>query len=512
MDTPLRVLGAIRLSQLSDETTSPERQRERIGWWVEGQQADHARLVEVTEDLGVSGAVAPFDRVGIGPWLTDEGAAKWDVLVAWKLDRISRSAIDTLRLLEWCKKRDKRIVCVDDGIDTATQMGRVWIQLAAIFAEVERTNTAERVLGSRAKLRKLGRWAGGSPVYGTMTVPHPEGAGLAIAPDPATFPHRQFIIERVLAGDSRNSVATQLNERGVLAPSDYRRFVAGKALKGARWRTGTIRNILESRTLLGEIAYEGQPVKGPDGMAIRVGEPTVTTAEWRQLQARLTTTPRTRTANASMLLDVASCGRCGAKLHRQRAVKRGVEYRYYRCANQTGDGAHSTCSGGLIPAKDLEDYVTNELLNRIGGLEVAEKVLVPGDNSAAELGDAVASLEDLATLAGSAKSKAAQKLYAAQMAALDARIERLESTPQRQDEWQWVGTGKTYGEAFIKADVAEKRSLLLKSKIAVTASIRPTEFVMNVPEEVLRQNLPGRTFGVPEGMSVAEAEYRMNNP
>lgn len=509
MDTPLRVLGAIRLSQVSDETTSPARQRDRIEWWTEGNDG---QLVDVTEDLGVSGAVAPFDRVGLGPWLTDERAGEWDVLAAWKLDRISRSAVDTLRLLEWCDRHSKRIVCVDDGIDTATQMGRVWLQLAAIFAQVERTAITERVVSSRAKLRSLGRWTGGPPVYGMTLVTHPDGAGYAVARDPAVFSHLRFIVDRVIAGDSLNSVATALNKQGVLAPSDYRRSVSGKLIRGACWRHNTIRNILTSRTLLGEMSHEGLSVKGMDGMPVLAGEAAITLAEWKQLHALVVDNvkPRTRTAKTSLLLDIARCGKCGAKLYRQRAVKRDVEYLYYRCANQVGNGTRTTCSGGLIRAKELEDYVTNELLGRIGSFEVTEKVLIPGDDIASDLADAVASLEDLSSLAGTAKSKSAKKLYAAQMAALDDRISRLENTPQKPDEWTWVGTGDTYGAVFVKGDVEERRSLLLRSGITVTARLRPTEFTIDVPEEVLRQSLPGRTFGTPDDMSVPEAEYWSN--
>ena len=86
----LRVLGALRLSRNTDESTSPKRQTERIEWWSGGHDGE---LVHIAEDLDVSGKVSPFDRDGLGEWLKEENAHKWDVLVAWKLDRISRSAV-----------------------------------------------------------------------------------------------------------------------------------------------------------------------------------------------------------------------------------------------------------------------------------------------------------------------------------------------------------------------------------------------------------------------------------
>jgi hypothetical protein len=248
-----------------------------------------------------------------------------------------------------------------------------------------------------------------------------------------------------------------------------------------------------SRTLLGEMSYEGEPVKGPDGLPVLAGEAVVTLAEWRQVQDRIAdrSRERTRTAGASLLLDVGRCARCGLKLHRQRAVKRGVEYRYYRCSGQSGQGAPATCSGGLIVAGVLDEFVTGHLMAEIGHIEVTRRVLVPGDDTATDLAEAVASLEDLAKLAGTARSKAAQNVYAAQMAALDARIARLENAPQRPDEWRDEGTGETYAEAWERGDTAERRRLLLNSGITVTARVRPTEFAVHIPMDVLERAVPG---------------------
>src|SRR5690606_26696573 len=139
----LRVLKALRLSKAADASTSIERQDERVTWWADGH--GHASVGRA-EDVGVSGAVAPFDRPGLGPWLTDNPPAECDVLVAWKLDRVSRPAGGASGLLRWCEDRGKRIVCVDVSIDTATGSGRIFIQVSAFMAEVERTAIKERTL------------------------------------------------------------------------------------------------------------------------------------------------------------------------------------------------------------------------------------------------------------------------------------------------------------------------------------------------------------------------------
>src|SRR5690606_676839 len=199
MSKPLRVLGAVRLSRLTDESTSPARQREAIEGWA---TVHAATVTAVVEDLDVSGAVSPWDRPGLGPHLSDPAlVASWDVLVVWKLDRLSRSALDTLRLLEWARENGKRVVAVADSLDSASTMGQVWIQLSAIFAEVERTNIRERVLAARRYLRSAGKHGGGRPPYGYRSVP--DGRGNRVLDlDPEAADVVREIVERVLSGES----------------------------------------------------------------------------------------------------------------------------------------------------------------------------------------------------------------------------------------------------------------------------------------------------------------------
>lgn len=91
----MRLFPVIRLSLVTENTTSPERQLEKIAQFA--QLGDHV-LVPVTDadyDLDVSGTVSPFDRSGLGPWLREDRLELWDALCAATLDRISRSLFDS---------------------------------------------------------------------------------------------------------------------------------------------------------------------------------------------------------------------------------------------------------------------------------------------------------------------------------------------------------------------------------------------------------------------------------
>ena len=143
-----RVLGARRLSHDTDASTSNERQGEAITGWA--KLKDHT-VVALTDDTDVSGAVSPFDRDDLGPWLRPPRLHQWDVLVVAKLDRVSRSLVDFANLLTWCQEHGKVLVTVAKGLDFGTPAGQ-FIGKIVIFAEWERQTMRERRADAARKL------------------------------------------------------------------------------------------------------------------------------------------------------------------------------------------------------------------------------------------------------------------------------------------------------------------------------------------------------------------------
>src|SRR6266567_965588 len=174
----MRILGVVRLSEVTDETTSPERQREKITQWSELN--DH-ELVDFSENLDVSGAVSPFNRPSLGKWL--KRPDDWDALCVAKFDRISRSVRDFSNLMAWLQERDKTLVCLDPSIDLSTPAGRSFAQMLAVFAEFERSMIAGRVREAFHAIRENGKWPGGSVPFGMMAV-RDEPKGWRLVPDP----------------------------------------------------------------------------------------------------------------------------------------------------------------------------------------------------------------------------------------------------------------------------------------------------------------------------------------
>ena len=119
----MRLLGAVRLSRDTDETTSPERQDDAITYTT---KARGDRLIHIVHDLDVSGAISPFERAELGPWLTDpDKIAQWDGLIVAKIDRLSRSLLDFQVLLKWCDAHDKTVISIGEGFDLKAPVGRL---------------------------------------------------------------------------------------------------------------------------------------------------------------------------------------------------------------------------------------------------------------------------------------------------------------------------------------------------------------------------------------------------
>src|SRR5712664_1334689 len=154
----MRLLAVVRLSDLTDETTSPERQRTKISQYA--KLHDH-EVAGVAEDLDVSGAVSPFKRPALGKWLTEDRLGEWDGLIVAKFDRLSRSVRDFANLIVWLEERKKVLVCLDPSIDLSTPAGRAFANMLITFAQFERELIADRVRDAYHGLREAGKFPGG---------------------------------------------------------------------------------------------------------------------------------------------------------------------------------------------------------------------------------------------------------------------------------------------------------------------------------------------------------------
>ncbi|BBC53835.1 putative integrase [Mycobacterium phage PP] len=468
----MRVLGRIRLSRITEESTSAARQREIIQQWSD--MNDH-QIVGWAEDLDVSGSIDPFETPALGPWLAEDRRDEWDILVSWKLDRVGRRAIPLNRLFGWMLEHDKTLVCVNDNIDLSTWVGRLVANVIAGVAEGELEAIRERTKAGRQAVLRAGRWPGGPTPYGLRPARADVGARLEIVPEQAEVIHR--IVREVCAGSSIEAVANRLNEDGVPSP------------KNGEWLPSTLWKIVTAKYLLGHATYEGNTVYDAEGRPVLNADPILTQDEWDDLQAavaarRVNYTVRSKTT--SPLHGVVYCLICDLPMFHKRMDRPYGKrhYRYYHCR----DKQH----GVFIDAEQVESAVEDTFIHVLGDVTVKERAWLPAEDHELEREEAERAIDDISALLGTMTSETVRSRLSTQLAALDSRLRELEGLPSREARWEYRETGQTYADAWREADTEERRQLLLRSGITAAVHVRGKtrnsggawEFEFRIPDAV----------------------------
>ncbi|SCF94611.1 recombinase family protein [Streptomyces sp. Ncost-T10-10d] len=488
-----RVLGVIRLSRVSDETTSPERQRRSIQRWAD--QEGHV-VVGWVEDIDVSGGVEPWKRPEFGKWLPsiigkeasaiehriameESRADEYDIICALKIDRLSRRVLHVHTLLEWCERNGKEVATVEDGINLNTQMGKLLLSLIASFAEGELEAIKARAKSSYNHLVKEGRWRGGRTPYGYREEKQDTGEGWKLVVDDYgtnTAGTLREIVRRLIEGESANSIAQSLNEDVTKTPTslDAQMIRSGKTPKGSRWTAANTSKVVRSRCVLGqmevteEVMVDGEKVKrrrvvrDAEGQPLQRAEPLITQEEWELANKKLDENTSRRKGNrkgGSPLLRVAFCT-CGEPAY----LGPGRSWPYYRCASRT---THKPCPTGSkgIAAHTLEDAVEKAFLLAAGDVEIVRKVFRPGVDYTRDIEEVNRALADLREdrEAGLYSSELGKQEYRETYKRLDARREQLLAQPTRPDAWEEIPTGETYRERWSKLSTQHEKGKELRA-------------------------------------------------
>ncbi len=465
----MRLLPVIRLSLVTDNTTSPERQFEKIETYA--RLGDH-ELVEISErdyDLDVSGAVSPFDRPGLRRWLKEDRLDTWDALCAAKLDRISRSLFDFTALLQWLEAHGKTLIILDPMLDLTRPEGRVMANVLMTFAEYERQVIGQRVKDAYDKLVRDGKYTGGMVPFGYKPVKLGKGWGFEI--DHEYGPLVAEMADRYLRYETLGSIARWLQDSGVPSPKDVIRKRNGKPMTGTPWSTAAIRIILSSPAVLGAVTNaKGEPLRDSQGVVVYRAPALISRDVYEKIQLRLAQNAVPVRVNSTPLLQVAFCGQCGAPMHRTTTNKvygdKPYNYSYYHCFHShMRDGK---CRAKRIKAGPLEEIVFDKLLELVGDIEMTESKLVPGRDYSEEMAKVV---EQIRHLSGEVELGTALGHDATQQqATLDAakaelrRLGQLKPVPARIEP---VGAGRTFRQRWNELDVQGRNAYLRESEIEV---------------------------------------------
>ena len=341
---------------LEQDFNSLHAQREACAAYVLSQASEGWNLnPDEYDDGGLSGG--SLERPALKRLLADIDAGRIDIIVVYKVDRLTRSLLDFAKLVEMFDKAGTSFVSITQSFNTTTSMGRLTLNMLLSFAQFEREVTAERIRDKIAASKAKGMWMGGTPPLGYC----PNGRSLAIVEDHATL--IRDIFRRYLELSNVRLVAEQLEAEGINTP--HRIASTGREFGDCRFSRGQIYKILSNPIYVGDIAYQGKLYAGLHPAIIDRD----TYAQVQQQLAEHIQGERraARAVSPSLLagLIVDEAGEPLVATHACKPVLSGAEggkirYRYYvsrALQHEPGNGLQ----GLRIPARELEGAVITRL-------------------------------------------------------------------------------------------------------------------------------------------------------
>jgi site-specific DNA recombinase len=254
--TPVRC--AIYTRKSSDEGleqafNSLDAQREACAAYVASQKGQGWRLLpHPYDDGGVSGGT--LERPGLQRLLSDIEAGKVDLVIVYKVDRLTRSLADFAKLVERFDNAGVSFVSVTQQFNTATSIGRLTLNVLLSFAQFEREVTAERIRDKIAASKKKGLWMGGHVPLGY------DAKDRTLVVNEAEAETVRTIFQLYLERGCARRVKEAADRQGLV--SKYRRFDRGRTFGGVPFSRGRIYHLLANPVYVGEIRHKGHSYPG----------------------------------------------------------------------------------------------------------------------------------------------------------------------------------------------------------------------------------------------------------
>ena len=229
------------------EFNSLDAQREACESYIKSQASEGWQpILKRYDDPAYSGG--NLDRPALQRLLKDIEAGQIDVIVVYKIDRLTRSLADFAKLVEVFDAKSVSFVAVTQQFNTTTSMGRLTLNVLLSFAQFERELASERVRDKVAASRKKGKWTGGSVPLGY------DSKDKRLVVNPAEAKTVRMIFERYIALKSLQKVLDELNAKGVVTK---RRTNSDRQPGGVPFTYGSLAYLVKNRTYLGETGYGG---------------------------------------------------------------------------------------------------------------------------------------------------------------------------------------------------------------------------------------------------------------
>ncbi len=351
-NTPRRLRCAIYTRKSTEEGldqdfNSLDAQHEACAAYIASQASFGWKLVpDRYNDGGISGGT--MERPALQRLLTDLSERRIDVVVVYKIDRLTRSLSDFARIVEIFDEAEASFVSVTQQFNTTTSMGRLTLNVLLSFAQFEREVTAERIRDKIAASKRKGMWMGGTVPLGYRA----ENRKLIVHEQEALIV--RFLFRRYLELRSVRTLSQEAKERSFHEALE----TTDRSVKPRSFCRGYLYYLLSNPIYVGKIRHRDQLYEGQH-------EPIVEPEISYKAQALLASQapPRRSATNSegTHLLTGLVRDKNGDVLRSTHASNKGTRYRYYVSKDKV-EGSDNASAGWRLPAPQIESVVEHQLV------------------------------------------------------------------------------------------------------------------------------------------------------
>ncbi len=346
---------------LEQEFNSLDAQYDACASYIASQKHEGWKLLSQRyDDGGISGGT--MERPGLQRLLSDIDTGLIDMVVIYKIDRLTRSLADFARLVERLEQRGCSFVSVTQAFNTSTSMGRLTLNVLLSFAQFEREVTAERIRDKIAASKKKGLWMGGLAPLGYD--PHPDKLIRSLVINEAEAKDVRTLFDLYSTHGNLRLVEEQAKSHGIR--SKQRQDKTGRPTGGAPLSRGQIHHMLTNPIYKGDIRHKDKTYPGQH-------EAIVTVAIWEEVQNKLQEVSakargRGQHLNASTLpthriLKGRLFDETGDRLTPSHTKSKGTYHRYY-VSNRLISGGKDP-SAWRLNAEQLEQTIASVIARHI---------------------------------------------------------------------------------------------------------------------------------------------------
>jgi DNA invertase Pin-like site-specific DNA recombinase len=338
---------------LEQEFNSLDAQREACSAYILSQRHEGwSEVPNIYDDGGYSGG--NMERPALKALLAQVSAGKVDVIVVYKVDRLTRALSDFAKIVEVLDEPGASFVSVTQSFNTTTSMGRLTLNVLLSFAQFEREVTGERIRDKIAASKAKGMWMGGPVPLGYDV----KDRKLIINDGEAATVRMMFT--RYLELGSGRTLQAELDERGIRSKS--RTYRSGRPYGEQPISRGALYTILQNRIYAGDMVHKG---RAHPGLQDAIIEPELFERVQAQLkQARVRRRTGSNACEPSLLAGLMR-DEHGRMMSPSHAVKGERRYRYYVSQTDDARGAPRTNAAWRVSATEIERIVCSAIAEEI---------------------------------------------------------------------------------------------------------------------------------------------------